>query len=130
MKKLTLILIAILFAPLLPARAQLSQFGQPTYLQCPTNSGVIATTVFYVSVPAITLSITATNPATIITNTIFNGLNVGGSNLVPATVFIYNAAIHGTNFTTNFNAYSVIVTNYTFGQAAPQSGGTNTAYIK
>lgn len=99
MKKLTLILIAILFAPLLPARAQLSQFGQPTYLQCPTNSGVIATTVFYVSVPAITLSITATNPATIITNT-------------------------------NFNAYSVIVTNYTFGQAAPQSGGTNTAYIK
>ena len=129
---LAIALVAVLFALMAHScklRAQQYQFSQGTVLTVPTNSALpLATTPFTVTLPPLALSIQATNPTTIITNTINNVILVTNS-----FTFIYNAAIHGTNFSTNFNngnSISFNVTNYTYGQAAPQSGGTNTATIK
>lgn len=124
------LLLGLCFLTITSIRAQISQFGQATFLQCQTNSGVLVTTVYSVSVPAISLSITATNTATIITNYLGNSLFIGGSNVFVGTMFIYNAATMGTNFSTNFNAYSLSVTSYTFGEAIPMLSGGSNAYIK
>ena len=114
-----------------PAAAQVSQFGQPTYLLGLTNSPVLATTTFNVYVPPISLSITATNASTVITNLIGNTVTVNGTNSLSfATTFVYYAATMGTNFSTNWPGYYLTVTNYTYGVAIPQAGGTNTAYVK
>lgn len=112
------------------AQAQVSQFSQPTYLTIQTNSPVLSQAPVTIYVPPISLSITATNPFTVITNNICVGLNVNGTQLVPQSTFIYTAATMGTNFTTNFPGYYISVPNYIFGQAIPQSGGSNTASIK
>ena len=127
MKKL--IIIAILTVAAVGAQAQTSQFSQPTYLTGATNSGTLATAVTTVIVPSISLTITATNNATVVTNTLFAGLTVGATTL-PKTVFIYSAATYGTNFSTNWPSYSISVTNFLTGQASPQAGGSNTCYIQ
>lgn len=126
MKKL---LITSLAAITISAGAQTYQFTQPTYLTVATNSDTLATSTAVVTVPSISLTITATNSATIVTNTLFTGFTVGGTTYAART-FVYNAAVHGTNFTTNWPSYQITVTNYLTGQASPQSGGTNTCYIK
>ena len=129
--KLALLAAALLCLPLCPARGQIYQFGQPTYLLFTTNSQVLATTVYNVYVPPLSLQIQATNALTVITNTINNTITVNGTNnLTVGMTFVYNAATMGTNFSTNWPGYFLAVTNYTYGQAIPQSGGTNTAYIK
>ena len=125
-------LVAVLFALMANCaklRAQQYQFAQGTYLTVTTNSSApLATTVFGVTLPPLSLTITCTNASTVITNTIFNVITFTNS-----YTFVYSAATMGTNFTTNFNngnPISFSVTNFTYGQAAPQSGGTNTATIK
>ena len=124
-----LALIALLFVQCTKAVAQQYQFSQGTYLTVTTNSASpLATTVFPVTVPPLALTITCTNANTVITNTIFNVITYTNS-----FTFVYSAATMGTNFSTNFNngnPISFSVTNLTYGQAAPQSGGTNTATIK
>ena len=86
-------------------------------------------TPFSIYVPPISLTITATNPGTLVTNNIINCLNIGGSNYIISSTFIYSAATMGTNFTTNWAGYYIPCTNYTFGQAIPQTG-TNPVSIK
>lgn len=128
MKRIIILLALLTGLFTLNLSAQTSQFSQPTYLTITTNSGVLATTAFQVQIPAIALTITATNSATIVTNTIYQVISYTNS-----YTFIYNAATMGTNFTTNFNngfPLTVSVTNLTYGQAAPQSGGSNTCFIK
>lgn len=108
--------------------AQTMQFSQPTYLTTATNSGVLAVTPFNVVLPPIALTITATNPATVVTNTIYQVIAQTNS-----YTFVYSAATMGTNFTTNFNGGNTIVfqvTNRTYGIAVPQSGGSNTCFIQ
>jgi hypothetical protein len=112
------------------AAAQLQQFTQPTYLTITTNSGVLIATPVQVNVPSISLTITATNSYTMVTNNLFNTIFINGSNYVISQTFVYNAATMGTNFTTNFPPSTIVLTNYTFGQAIPQAGGSNTCYIK
>lgn len=106
-------------------KAQTFQFSQPTYLTVTTNSPALASTVFGVQIPPISLQITATNTSTVVTNTINQVLSVTNS-----ITFIYNASTMGTNFTTNWTSQFILVTNTTFGQAQPQQGGSNTVYIK
>lgn len=107
-------------------KAQTFQFSQATYLTVTTNSpSPLATTVFGVQVPSISLNITATNTSTIVTNTVFQVLSATNS-----YTFIYNASTMGTNFTTNWPSTYFLVTNSTYGQASPQSGGSNTVFIK
>ena len=125
---LLLALIALLLVECTKAGAQQYQFSQGTYLTVTTNSAVLATTVFPVTLPPLAFNVTCTNASTVITNTIFNVISFTNS-----FTFVYSAATMGTNFSTNFNNGNPItfnVTNLTYGQAAPQSGGTNTATIK
>ena len=124
--------VAVLFALMAHScklQAQQYQFSQGTYLTMTTNSSApLANTVFGVTLPPLALTITCTNANTVITNTIFNVITYTNS-----FTFVYSAATMGTNFSTNFNngnPISFSVTNLTYGQAAPQSGGTNTATVK
>lgn len=116
------------------SRAQTFQFSQPTYLTAPTNTtqvtgGPLASNIFFVSLPPISMSFSgATNPNTTVTNTISQVISFTNT-----VTFVYNAGINGTNFTTNFNngnPLSFAVTNKTEGWAFPQSGGSNTCYVK
>ena len=121
-----LILLFVLCASAFKSQAQsISQFGQPTLLTVPTNSGPIQTTPFQVYVPPISLTITATNPLTIVTNVITQVITFTNT-----TTFIYNAAIYGMNFSTNWLGYYALVTNSTVGWAFPQSSISNAVYIK
>jgi hypothetical protein len=129
MKKTLLLLSSIALLAVMSARG-LDQFSQSTQLTVTTNSPVLITTPFVVNVPSISLTITATNAATIVTNTLFQSLSIGGVVLNYPTTFIYNASTMGTNFTTNFPPYNVYATNYTYGQAAPQSTASNSVSIK
>ena len=129
MKK-TLLKIAVVVAFLLPiaASAQMNQFAQATQLTLTTNSPLLATGIANIQLTPISLTIYATNSATIITNTIFSVVN-----FTNAYTFVYNASTMGTNFSTNFNnglPLTFAVTNAIYGQASPQGGSTNIVYIK
>lgn len=111
----------------LAAQATLQQFSQPTYLTVTTNA-LLSSNVFAVTLPPISLTITATNANTRVTNTIFQCVTVTNS-----YTFVYDASTMGTSFTTNFNngqPLTMYVTNTTYGQAAPQQGGSNTCFIQ
>lgn len=113
------------------ARAQISQFGQATYLTVTTNAGPIAQQTFQVYVPSISLTITATNVNTVITNTLNHTVSLGGTNYFTiANTFIYSAATMGTNFSTNFPAAFYVGTDYVWAQAAPMLAGGSNVYIK
>jgi len=107
------------------ANAQFSQFAQYTHLTNTVNSPVLQSTPFQVFVPPLSLTVNASNNPTIITNTINQVLQFTNS-----TTFIYNAALYGTNFSTNWPGYWVWVTNNTYGQAVPQIPNTNNCDIK
>lgn len=112
------------------ASAQVSQFGQYLTLTGPATSSVVAVAPFSIQVPAITLSIVATNPATVVTNDIMLTFTNNGTALTIQKEFIYNAATMGTNFTTNFPTYPLNLSAYAFGYAAPLAGSTNNVQIK
>lgn len=128
-KKIAILVIALCsFATI--ASAQVSQFSSPSLLTTNLTSPSLYTATYTLTVPAISLTIQATNAATVITNTLNTGLNVNGTQLVPASTFVYNAATMGTNFSTNWPSYQITGTTYLFGQAVLQAGGTNNALIK
>ena len=116
--------LACLLAP--KSEAQVSQFASSS--QCVSNltSPSLYTAQFTVTVPAISLTIQATNALTILTNTLNDGINVNGTQLVPQSTFVYNAATMGTNFSTNWPSYQLTFTNYLFGQAILQNGAGGT----
>lgn len=102
------------------------QFSQPTtFVTTSTNSPVLATAIANVQVPALSLSITVTNPTAILTNT-FNLTNY----TIVQQKFIFNAATMGTSLTTNFPAFTQSSTNGIYGQALQVSGNTNGATIQ
>lgn len=133
-KLLSALLIAVFVLACRPAAAQSFQFSQPTYLFAPTNciqvtGSPLASNIFNVTLPPLSLSFSgATNPNTTVTNIIVQTITFTNS-----IQFIYNAGVNGTNFTTNFNNGGFIgmfVTNQTVGWAFPQSGGSNTCFVK
>lgn len=107
------------------AEAQTMQFSQPTYLTIPTNSPTLSTGLVSVSIPAISLTVTATNLNTIVTNTLVQVVTVTN-----VSTFVYNAGAMGTNFSTNFPASTYTATVRLYGNATPQAGGSNTCYIQ
>lgn len=131
MKK-TLIAIAVIAASAFADSAQQYQFGSPTYLTVATNSASIngqnvfsVTNLVQVQPGPISLTITATNAATVVTNTLTTVITA--TNI---TTFIYSAATYGVNFSTNFPSTTFTATAVTTAWAIPQSGGSNTCYIK
>ena len=125
---LLLALIALLLVECTKAGAQQYQFSQGTYLTVTTNSAVLATTVFPVTLPPLAFNATCTNASTVITNTIFNVISFTNS-----FTFVYSAATMGTNFSTNFPAYTAQATATTTAWAFPQllaGAVTNVVQIK
>ena len=122
-----LILAALLCA--VESQAQTSQFSQPTsFVSTSTNSPILASGIATISMPAISLSITVTNPNAIITNTYC--LTNAAAGVTVQKTFIYTAATMGTNFSTNFNTFAQPVTNAIFGQASQSAAITNGATIQ
>lgn len=92
-----------------------------------TNNTVTApvflTTTFYVNLPPVSFTAVATNLVTITTNSVIQG--IPGTTYVNQFSFIYNSGIYGTNFSTNFPAVSLLITNLTGFQCVPQSTGNS-----
>ena len=111
------------------------QFGQFTTLLFPTNSANIAgqnvfsiSTPVNVPVPTIPLNIVATNASTLVTNILVTVITATNT-----TTFVYSAATMGTNFSTNFPAYTAQATATTTAWAFPQllaGAVTNVVQIK
>lgn len=127
MKKL-FITLAICFGISITAPAAIL-IGGGLALTIATNSPTFSTNYASLTVPAISLAITATNALTVITNCVSSTAAIGGTSYTVQTTFIYNATTHGTNFSTNFPAYNIQIPVATLFQAIPQNGGTNTSTI-
>ena len=90
----------------------------------------LATATASIYMPAISLSITVTNSAALITNNFCSTFTNGPSSLFVQRTFIYNAATMGTNFSTNFPAFWMTLTNNIYGQATQGAGNPNGATIQ
>lgn len=111
----------------------------PVLLTVATNSGLVVNQPNYVTLPSTTVIISGiTNPATQVTNSFCQTLTANGTTFTVSTNFVFNAAAQGlTNaspgnplsWTNTFSSQQLTVPNWSFLQAAPQSGGSNTCSI-
>jgi hypothetical protein len=105
------------------ARAGFGGYSPYNITNQTVTAPVFVTNYVYVSLPSVSFTAVATNTLTITTNSIIQGLP--GTTYQNIFTFVYNSGTMGTNFSTNFPAYSFAATNITGFQSVPQSQGNS-----
>lgn len=126
MKKIQIILLAALLVIAgITVRAGFGGYNPYTITTATVTAPNFVTNYVSVSLPSIAFTATATNLFTITTNSIIQG--IPGTTFTNMITFVYNSAIYGTNYSTNFPPVSYLVPTITGFQCVPQTASTNTA---